>query len=365
MNNLLRVKIFFILFSHLFAYFVKALPQTLSVWKNGEASGKVVILHDNHGCCMKFPHLSNDNFNYFKKVIRKAEEENKNLHVLIECSLAAEHGDFMGKFTRMNGTDCLLLSKYNSFFSTKNKFKNISFYNLEFRNLMHVISIWLRLNGLHANKEINPSILSLITEAYDICEKVSFKDLYSSQLDKLNEYIQVSNAPCKDIFEDIYRQTLNRILPIKHRFEQNGMKEEEHITSFFYTSKASFVANFLLSESYQHLLKEMIEAHALYLLTNIPTEGTKIVILGYEHAKALEKYVQKLGYVCSSKISCDPEKFPISSYDKFLMPPHGCDSCLAEKATHRCSQCKTTRYCSVTCQKKDWPEHKKICTVLL
>lgn len=31
----------------------------------------------------------------------------------------------------------------------------------------------------------------------------------------------------------------------------------------------------------------------------------------------------------------------------------------------RCSRCKTTRYCSVDCQSKDWSEHKKVCGKIL
>ena len=27
----------------------------------------------------------------------------------------------------------------------------------------------------------------------------------------------------------------------------------------------------------------------------------------------------------------------------------------------KCSRCKNIRYCSKTCQKKHWPEHKVIC----
>ncbi|KAF9474579.1 hypothetical protein BDN70DRAFT_898860 [Pholiota conissans] len=39
-----------------------------------------------------------------------------------------------------------------------------------------------------------------------------------------------------------------------------------------------------------------------------------------------------------------------------------CGGCLAtDKTLKNCSRCQVARYCSVECQKKDWPTHKKAC----
>lgn len=38
-----------------------------------------------------------------------------------------------------------------------------------------------------------------------------------------------------------------------------------------------------------------------------------------------------------------------------------CPVCKVEETTFTCSSCKTRRFCSVDCQKKDWKQHKKFC----
>ena len=41
--------------------------------------------------------------------------------------------------------------------------------------------------------------------------------------------------------------------------------------------------------------------------------------------------------------------------------PPSCALCNNDKAPFQCSQCKSTHYCGVSCQKLDWKAHKKVC----
>ena len=38
-----------------------------------------------------------------------------------------------------------------------------------------------------------------------------------------------------------------------------------------------------------------------------------------------------------------------------------CQVCDKPNSTKKCTACKAAVYCSVDCQKKDWPEHKQSC----
>lgn len=40
---------------------------------------------------------------------------------------------------------------------------------------------------------------------------------------------------------------------------------------------------------------------------------------------------------------------------------HSCSVCSSTTGTQRCGRCQLTPYCSVKCQKLDWPEHRAIC----
>ncbi|KDQ16496.1 hypothetical protein BOTBODRAFT_30831 [Botryobasidium botryosum FD-172 SS1] len=44
-----------------------------------------------------------------------------------------------------------------------------------------------------------------------------------------------------------------------------------------------------------------------------------------------------------------------------------CTTCGAssQSSFRMCSKCRVTPYCSVDCQRADWPSHKKICNALL
>ena len=53
------------------------------------------------------------------------------------------------------------------------------------------------------------------------------------------------------------------------------------------------------------------------------------------------------------------------SMDEILNPPKPvpppCVKCGATQSAALCGGCKTVRYCSVACQKADWPAHRKAC----
>ena len=50
---------------------------------------------------------------------------------------------------------------------------------------------------------------------------------------------------------------------------------------------------------------------------------------------------------------------------KFLSSSEQCHGCLRYSLkTHRCSECRSVRYCSNSCLARDWPNHREPCQIL-
>lgn len=85
--------------------------------------------------------------------------------------------------------------------------------------------------------------------------------------------------------------------------------------------------------------------------------------------KAIEGINNVMNYIYSGK-EIDPKslegmnmyKQNIFTGEKKLMKERKCAACQKENENSMiCSRCKKVRYCGVECQKKDWPEHKRVC----
>lgn len=78
----------------------------------------------------------------------------------------------------------------------------------------------------------------------------------------------------------------------------------------------------------------------------------------------LEEREPRTYYVSKSVSSADVSQCIISSLKDLLVEECFCRGCLKKEALQRCSACKKVCYCSVSCQSKDWQDHKKTCKQL-
>lgn len=140
--------------------------------------------------------------------------------------------------------------------------------------------------------------------------------------------------------------------------------------------------DYVINEGYDRLL----DIHTIYKLNTLLNQENKnsaIVYVGQWHVEFIKKHFLSLGYALDQDIqgsltdkdNCMAPLEPVTiqqalfiNLNTNIQEPtvpkiiHQCDFCKKDfRELLRCSRCKKVRYCSVACQKSDWPNHKKIC----
>jgi hypothetical protein len=128
-------------------------------------------------------------------------------------------------------------------------------------------------------------------------------------------------------------------------------------------------------ESYLSSCGFIQEMHAL-----LKEHNFLVFLGGHAHAVDLTHSLEAQGFTCCKKVGTSESPFdgekvdntkipcPVSSTElaSFLQATDSpfsfkkCALCNTASANH-CSRCKKVSYCSVTCQKQNWQEHKKVC----
>ena len=77
--------------------------------------------------------------------------------------------------------------------------------------------------------------------------------------------------------------------------------------------------------------------------------------------KCCKRFMKSKNYIKSYTFSFVSPLFSDPTNEKKNMEKDLCPVCNVEKAMLTCARCKVQKYCSATCQKKDWKKHKKVC----
>lgn len=361
--NISRIKIILYVILLVSYTVVYSTPIAFSRWKKSpDSKGSVIIYHDHHLI------LADDHFRHMSELLEKIETQNidSKLHVVCECVTIGEHGNLMKKFEQKTFVPGqIFLAQFEHFFNFETQ--NVFFHNLECRNLLNIVYVWVMANLGRLTKPEDTAILPTITDCYDVCEYTTFQDLYMPHLKFINDCIEKSVEPFKSIFENLKQQFMGAVHEVKKVFDQNQMPQDIPLTRLLidpsYHNMASPFISIVTSGLWTGpFLSEIIDVRAINYLMNTPETDTVALFVGFEHAKNIEKCLQALGYTRCYKIPNSPAPIPLRAYHEMLLDSNICANCLKVGADKFCAACKTAHYCSAECQRADWKFHKTVCS---
>lgn len=187
--------------------------------------------------------------------------------------------------------------------------------------------------------------------------------------------------PIKNIFIRASQEDKRKWREIDNAMKASGKSESECEAVFKdyknCIQKRAEKVNFAINQFFWQLP----DAGFLVALDEHLNEAEKIVyFLGHGHAVELNQYLEKIGATLikyagvrikeSLKPVNDKELEVLlknafndeSSFDEILCNIEFCYNCKKTvEQMKRCGKCKTAKYCSAECQKKDWPKHKLEC----
>ena len=112
-----------------------------------------------------------------------------------------------------------------------------------------------------------------------------------------------------------------------------------------------------------YLAQKHLESYAsqsfMTLMTNHDPTKTFLVCIIYTRINGTKRSeVACIGVDAHLTIpQVEPRSIPILNSDR-------CNTCAATSKLLKCERCKCAAYCNKTCQKKDWPDHKRVCAAL-